>query len=302
MLDLPTLPLTDIAGFADWVEACALTTPSGIVSHADAADVLHDSGVFDVEWPAEIDDCIAEFVDDIWSECRNRKGHPFEVASDSLKLAVKSWRDVPAFSVLMCNDLLRFYSAQGSHISPDSQRSRLFEKIVEASQRGIFGKSTFRFGWPRERSWPTAVNARIEKLGVSMQLDLERLRGKTRTKDKDRGLDVVSRLDLGDENCGSLFVLTQCALGKNWKKKRGEPALAEWQDIFVWNGHLVRAVAIPWRLQGMSEYRDTYRHFDGLVLDRVRLLCGMPDSHLDEGTKAELRTWCTSIMKRLPRV
>src|SRR5262249_38567337 len=130
----------------------------------------------------------------------------------------------------------------------DSASGRLFEKVVEASSRGLLRGAVMRFGWPIEPGWPLAINDRIQLLGSGLGLELETLRGKTKKTDKDRGLDVAGRISFGDEGAGTIVLLTQCAAGKHWRKKTGQPALQRWQHLIQWNAHLLRAVAIPWRL------------------------------------------------------
>jgi hypothetical protein len=130
---------------------------------------------------------------------------------------------------------------------------------------------------------------------------VEDLAGKTRPHDKDRGLDVAARV-FSDDDHGALFVLTQCAVGKRWWTKTGEPSIADWRDIFRWNSALKRGVAVPWRLEDPSRAR-THRRFDGaVVMDRPRLVDGHPDRFLASDVRSELTRWCQARVKKLPRL
>ncbi len=100
---------------------------------------------------------------------------------------------------------------------------------------------------------------------------------------------------------GSLTILTQCATGRsNWQTKRGDPAFTAWQGLLQWNSVLVRAIAIPWRLEGQWTRARAYQYFDAIVLDRPRLAAGHPDFHLDAAIGADLNRWCAAALRRLP--
>jgi hypothetical protein len=92
----------------------------------------------------------------------------------------------------------------------------------------------------------------------------------------------------------------QCATGKHWKNKRGEPSFADWNDILQWQAQLVRGVAIPWRLLRPGELVKTYRHFDAVILDRPRLAAGAPDNYITPSTKDAIIGWCDMQFKKLP--
>jgi hypothetical protein len=322
MFDLPELAVTDIGRFADWVELCALVEGDGTVSFANAADVLQDAGLVgnfrrDL-YPGDVsfldddvfspDDATERFVEMVWLELTQRalaqgKGYPFTITADRIE-RLRSWQEVPAFTMLLIMDLSRAYTGIDAIVEPNTVSSRLFEKVVEASLQGIVGGTSVRFGDPIEPGWPTKIDDRIRKLGELLGLSVERLEGKTRPRDKDRGLDVVGRLSFGDDGPATLFLLTQCATGKNWTKKRGEPSIEDWKDIFLWNGALLKAVAVPWRLDtSVFDYARVHRHFNGaVVLDRPRLIAGDPDGKLDAEVSKKLRTWCRKQIKRFPRL
>lgn len=207
---------------------------------------------------------------------------------------------------MLIADLSRSYVKTGVKIETNSTFSQLFEKVVEAASQGLLQGRGARFGWPKETGWPTKINDRIRVLGDKIGVAVEELGGKTRPNDSDRGLDVVTQLSFGDKGPGTLFLLTQCATGKHWKKKRGEPSLADWGDIFRWDAHLLRAIAIPWRLDkstdgGFDRIR-TFRYFDALVLDRPRLVAGWPDQHLEIKVVTSTRKWCKEQLPKFPKL
>lgn len=325
MLDLPSLRVTDILRLADWVELSVLVDSDGAIPMTEVARILRGAGLIGYS-EAELfrrDEAFADrdmFSDDeasfrmtetIWEELRCRMhalkpGYPLEVDRDRLVLPHTSWRDVPAFTMLLLVDLAQSYPPVTVDIEAseaDSGWARLFEKVVEASERGLLGGPCCRFGWPVEPGWPSGIDERIEKLADLVDLRMENLKGKTDPQDKDRGLDVVGRLAIADSAVGTVVLLTQCAAGKNWTKKRGEPSLADWQDILQWNAKLARAVAVPWRLEGRWDIRKVYRYFDdAVILDRPRLICGNPDGFLDADTTDRIVEWCEPLVRNLPRL
>jgi hypothetical protein len=202
--------------------------------------------------------------------------------------------------LLIC-DIGRHYPNAQVELVPDSTSARLFEKIVEASVQGTLGGAASRFGWPREPDWPTAINDRVEVFAERLGLKLELLDGKTDPNDKDRTLDVAGRFSFGDDGDGCFIVLAQCALGKNWRQKRGEPTVEAWRNLIQWNAHLVRAVAIPWTLEEPYNYRRIFRHFDAaVVVDRPRLAAGAPDRHLVGPARDEIAAWCDARLAEVP--
>ena len=121
---------------------------------------------------------------------------------------------------------------------------RLFEKIVQASQVGLLGGEASRFGVPVEDGWPAGTNNRIARFAEELG-GLFVLRTSVDSTGGDRTLDVAARLRLGGHSEGTLALLTQCATGKNWDRKRGEPTLAKWSTVIDWDGVVIRAVAVP---------------------------------------------------------
>jgi hypothetical protein len=320
--DLPGFRVDDFAIIADWVEFCEFFGKRAGTSTDDVADVIVDSGLLGVE-PSDLpaddvdyldedtfssDDAAERFVEDVWGQLQRRstllgKSYPFKVKPGWIERTVDSWRDAPGVAMLLAVDLGLSYAKSGVELRAHTKGARLFEKIVEAAQSNLFGGTTVRFGWPVDGDWPTPINDRVEELADRLNLDLEDLTGKTRPKDKDIGLDVITSIGLVDEPPATLYFLTQCAVGKHWKSKLGEPTLTRWTDVLKWNSHLVRAIAVPWRLRDEFDYARTFRHFGGaIVFDRLRLMKGKPDSQLSDDTKRRIRVWCSRIVGKFPKL
>lgn len=300
--DLPDLSLDDNIKFSAWIEFCALFGESGSVSKTDLFDLLRDAGHFtDVVDPEEFGEGI---WDNLRAEGKTRKGSgfPFELDGRSVIRCTEHWRSVPSLSLLLIADVGRHYGQHRDCFAPDSQEARLFEKIVEAAESSLLRGAAVRFGWPRDRDWPQSIEERVKHLADRLHIAAETLEGKLESSDRDRGLDVVARLGLGDESGGTLYVLTQCATGKHYKQKRGEPTFTRWNNLLQWDSPMIRAVAVPWRLDDSFDYHHAYRHFDALILDRSRLLMGEPDKVLGNAMKDEILSWCETRIGLFPRL
>lgn len=328
MIDPPS-SVDKLEIMADWAELSVLTSDVGQLSRDEFGETLDKAGYLgmqdgglppgDEDWEDEDtftpDDASERFAEELWMELEGRSQRVGEQSAEAFPFELDAtylskdggWQDRPAYTMLLLLDHGRIYSGVDVAISPETAEGRLFEKIVEASARGLFGGPVARFGWPIEPGWPTHPKERVEYLASLLDLAHENLDipGKVDPYDKDKGLDVVSGWPSVDAatNEGQPWVLVQCACGDNWKGKTGEPAPSEWHDLLAWNGPLMKAVALPWlRPDGWSITRVSRKFHSALVLTRERLLRGCPDAHLDELAADDIREWCSSKIAALPMV
>lgn len=315
MYDLPRLHIGALPVFADWVELCALTDPGGYISRAWVADVVRDAGLLgNVEEGgfAEDDlyggsedfseqDALSTFTDELWRALERRArtvgpSYRYRVTSEKVERTVASWEAAPTHTLLLAYDIGRRYGLEAA-----DGVQRLFEVAVATAAKRLFGGSSVRFGWPREPDWPESVYDRVMRLADELGLEAEDLTGKLESKRKDIGLDVAVRHSFGDDGPGTILYLIQCATGKHWKGKTGEPSVTEWSDLLRWNSLLVRAVAVPWRLEPPDDYFRTFRRFDSaIVLDRLRLLSVDADDLLPAPIKEEILAWCAGRLSSIP--
>jgi hypothetical protein len=320
MFNLPNLDVDDFELFADWAELCALCSGTPTISQDDVGDVFKDAGLFATEvgdipdddfgladdLTFSSDDELERLTENIWRILRQRQrmGHyPFTVERDTLTRLVPSWEAAPAFTMLLLSDICRKYElVEPVALEADGKSGRLFEKIVEASTASLFNGTSVRFGWTPDDDWPRPSHERVEMLGNRLSLDVEKLDGKVQPHDKDRGLDVVARLEFGNGQLACPYFLIQCAIGKHWKNKRGEPTLEAWENIFQWVGPRLRVVAIPWRLDETWNYKRAYLHFGAVILDRPRLNCGGADRKLKSDVASEIKDWCALQIAKIPLI
>ena len=310
MLDLPSLAIDDANRLCDWVELSCLLD-DGIISRSDVEDVLHNSGLLD-EPESNTDDPTVESVQDVadrmvefvWSVLGRRaealgRAYPFEVDATVIMRRAATWQSPVAYTTLLIADLGRFYEEVHVAFEAGGPFPRLFEKIVQASKRGLFGGPVSRFGVPKEPDWPTSIFDRVKQHALEMDAIEERFDGKVEATDGDLGLDIAARLSIAGDYEGTLVILTQCATGENWQGKKGEPSLELWTKLIDWRAKVLRAIALPWRADDPVRI---YILFDAIVLDRPRLSAGSPDTHLDPQARDPLVEWCTTRFAEFPRL
>ncbi len=319
MFELPRLDVDDFELMADWVELCVICGESETVSRELVEDTFKDAGLFATEIgdiPAgdysltdamdfSSDDELETLSEPIWRILRrrqNRRTFPYSIHRHTIRRTIEDWSQAPAFTMLLLADISRQYVSPLKEVSltADGVSGRLFEKIVEASVFKLLPGSCARFGWKPDKDWPRSFDDRLAYLADQLGLKLENLDGKTFPTDKDRGLDVLARLEFGNGQHACPYFFVQCAVGKNWKSKTGEPMPESWQSLMQWCGPFVRIVAIPWRLTSRWDYKRAYSHFGAAILDRPRLNHGIPDIRLDESTRVEITKWCKRQLARIP--
>ena len=135
-----------------------------------------------------------------------------------------------------------------------------------------------------------------------MDLEVDEPEKKVEPNDGDIGLDVATRIRFGDEGAGTGIVLTQCATGRNFIGKKGEPSLMEWADLIYWRSHVVRGMAFPWRRDiDQRRFGRLAKRFEAIFFDRMRLFSsGNPDAHLKRWARDELREWCEQRIAEFP--
>jgi hypothetical protein len=321
MIDLPPTGKRDLPVLADWVELCVLSRDDGLVSQTKVADVLSNAGrigapderpgpgeeEFGAEPDLAPDDPSMHVAEEIWSILRSRRvalgaDYPLNVERDLAERRPAAWSDVPCqMAILLLSNLASYDVALQVVQVDDHTYQQLFEKVVQAAGKGLFHGSSARFGVPRDPDWPVAIEARVARLAEDLELIIEDLTGKVSPNDGDRTLDVAARLSFGDDGPGTIFVLLQCATGRNWANKRAEPILAMVEDLIRWDAVLVRGIAIPWWFGDRQEYASWFRKFGkAVILDRPRLLAGKPDDWIQPEYSLLVRQWCEAQLNNLP--
>jgi hypothetical protein len=306
---------SSIPSLADWAEVVALFGHAPL-RKSDVVDIVKDSLFLEDSSTMEAhdEDTADEFglsgqldaaalANDIWSHLERRStgvgdGYPFTWSPDTFERAVDSWEDTLCFSLPLTFEAGKLFNCVNSRFYAGSKFPELFEQVVFGCARKLFRGQTVRFGWPGQETGTTAE--RIGKLADGMARRTEDLLEKLSEKDKDLGLDVCSAMSFGMDDYGGLIVMIQCATGENWSTKK-EPSLEEWKSYIQWRAQLIRALAVPWRMDfaGLG-WRDIMR-LEAVALDRLRLVSyGNADSLLHRDAIEPLKTWCRARIAELP--
>lgn len=207
--------------------------------------------------------------------------------------------NMPGAKSRMIQDLL---APEAERLGFSYEKKRyVFEKLVEAAARGIFGGATYRFGWPRdfEQDWPTHINDRVSTLADLLEREILKLPTEEEAQAKDRSLDVVTRVRVLNESGGTGYILIQCATGKNYQDKRSEPYKSDWDRLFDWDSELVRGVAIP--TSDRKELFSHFRRFTGaVILDRSRLMHGRQATSMTQESWDMVYKWTNDQLSALP--
>lgn len=318
---------------ADWLELCVLCGEQGEIARSEVEDYLHDFGPLGT--PSSLEDqneyaddsdlapdaSVELLVDGVLRHLESRRykaanWYPIEINNGVISRRSK-WQDMPAHVALLLADLSRFYpSAKLPQLSPFRL---LFEQITAASLESMLGPSivTGTSRRPDEELDDNApanqveqVNAdrvprvmsMIKSAAIFFGLSTKATDDEVRSSDKDLGLDVLSRVNLGDQRAaGSLYMLTQCATSLEWHKtKRGEPSLKLWAGFIGWDGMQMRAIAVPYHVENESNLRRHSLRCEAVILDRNRLLMSNPDRSLKKTARDELQAWCQDQIAKVP--
>lgn len=183
------------------------------------------------------------------------------------------------YEFLLCLSMAPSYSSGRFRRLP-----RAFEVLSCHLAEAYLGGDTasYRMGWPRPKGSPTTLKAAVEELRMkagSHQGDWHWHPKEGNPIDptpqvaKEQGLDVVAWKKSPDGRAGQLYLLGQCACGKNWDSD------AKLQDLNIktlqeWIHEIssvdpVRAIFTP--RHALDHRLPFLSRQAGLVFDRVRL-------------------------------
>jgi len=179
-----------------------------------------------------------------------------------------------------------------------------FESIVETSLAKHVGGRTVRFGAPFPNDWPVSFSDRVQHLAGLFGLgartnEIDQLSSRAQ---QDDSLDIVARLNFGDEESATPYLLVQCATGANWAShKQGEPRMELWRRYIAWDGPQYKCLAVPFVLRERGQLeRACFGHFSAIILDRIRIAAAAPDEALSTDLRERLVAWCRAQLAKIP--
>ena len=277
----------DVDILCDWIEGSILFDESedefsvmDIVNVLTGVNVLAGDDIDDIHEEYEL--AITAVVDAL-EELKRRlswiaPGIPFSIIDsqsvvDSQVRRINSWKDTPAHSFCVLLSLIPCYTGWGRSI-PDwdyNTQGELFELLAQESLKRQFPDWDIkRTGWSSTQSinLHDIVNRVADSLGETVSNNLGEW---IDPKDKDAGLDLLCYRPFPDNRIGFPVYLMQCASGRHWKKKVGQPIVNRWRQFIEFVVLPQKAFAIPFALSD-DNFRKRCAEIEGLFLDRYRLL------------------------------
>lgn len=186
--------------------------------------------------------------------------------------------------------LLGICFAESLSAAPYNQLPQLFEELSVLAGRSYLGANAngYRSGWPRPEGEPTRLKALIDGIkrltgnhcGEWFWRPGEELPSDPTARNiKEGGLDVVIWKTWQDGRTGQLYLLGQCACGKDWIDKFKEldiELLKRWADLT--HVQPVRSFFTP-RYVVNSMLSEASKEA-GLVFDRIRMVQALVSEHI----------------------
>jgi hypothetical protein len=268
------LPETDNAQhIADWIEL-ELALERESISKAWLTSVIESSDGESNE----------NFLSDIWRILSDRAGRyrepRFSVEKD-LITHIESAEPIDPYVACL---LFSLYSTNKQRNDP-----KLFERLIAISIAKYLCGESYVFGWPVLDNIPANIESRIREVCSKTK---EKFAEAPQAKYKDRGVDVISWKPFHEnpENrSNQLVVLSQCAVGGNWRSKTGELPLDAWKQYIHWANQPIRAFAVPAVI-----HDDLWHDISteaGLLFDRIRIINYVPQPFPDTPLLNEIRDW-----------
>jgi hypothetical protein len=319
---------------AEWLELTALTRQNSSSSEADVRSIVlgasDDIAAF--EDIAELDEDAEESIQEVFDELDSRRlwsggGYPFGVEQPGNILRVIE-PEIPDHHLAYVFSLLLSYCkkldlATRKNVPGIAELEDLFQICGTVAATGFIDGSSVSFGFPRlggqpfyDKLWD--VN---QALGEGMAHRIWRLGASPNPADA--GVDVIAWRSCPDGQPGQLYLLGQCASGKNWDSKTPIQDYLHFHNTY-WLKHpyspVISATFIPFDFRsdvGQSNYQsldDAYkwtrwdRTFEfGIIIDRYRLANffakGLAISRLSgfsvegAGAVSQIRDWCLPVLE-----
>lgn len=299
------------SALADWLELSALSSGRRQVSEADLIG-LHElyggesdaSLKRDQETGEILDESILEsmqeqslqsVVEEILYRREVLQGcYPFKVKPRGVLLAgskVEAQLTIGEWVYLFCllSSAIREGGLQATDESLKTRIACLFQVCACLAAVGYLSGSASSFGFPRAQgnAFLPALQLAYKEFGEGIVRSDDNIPPGFPSKLKDAGIDVIAWRDFPDKFPGKLYLLGQCASGKNWRDKPVRPYVKPLHNNwFTWApaSDPIEAMFIPFTLHHELQERDDLDfpallrelfHYEtstfGIIHDRLRL-------------------------------
>ena len=275
--------------FLDWVEATTLIAEEEL-SPTNIIEYLIEEQMYDEE------DFASEYVSDGWADLKNRLswlgGHSPITFDDRWMVRRLNWPEVPAHSFCLVVSYGPLYDGWSDEFGPDyTKQGELFELVTKAAMEVRFtGWQFLHTGWSRDNN--SKLSDVVVKIASHVTEPIGDVEEYASDQAKEAGVDLVWHLPFADRRGGAPVYLAQCASGKNWVDKVGEPNVDEWIRIVKFPAAPGKAFSLPFSLSE-RDLRQQSTRARGLLLDRYRLLAHdvSEEEWVPESLRRELIDW-----------
>ena len=278
-----------VATFLDWVEATALIAEEEL-SPTNVIEYLIEEQMYDNE------DFAAEYVSYGWADLKYRLswlgGNSPITFDDRWMVRRLTWTEVPAHCFCLVVSYGPLYDGWSVKFGPDyTKQGELFELVTKAAMEVRFtGWQFLHTGWSRDNS--SKLPDVVDKISSHVNEPIGSVEEYASAQANEAGVDLVWHLPFADRRGGDPVYLAQCASGKNWIDKVGEPNVEQWIRIVKFPTAPNKAFSLPFSLSEGDLRLQTTRA-RGLLLDRYRLLAHdvSEEEWVPEVLRQELIDW-----------
>ncbi len=258
--------------WADWLELVALVSPERRSGIAAVERNLKRLSRFDSERTIQQNSSVEAVCADVSGELERRAvaaggAYPFRLDGGELVFS-GDIKTHAAYIFCLCLSWFGWKQKKGNKIFP----RRMFEDLSKYAAAAFINGKALRFGSPRTEL-PASFREALLKMCVLIG------EGRVREIDghidaQDDTLDLIAWRDFPDGVEGKLFLVGQCASGRDWESKKRElDAEAFFDDWFVERPPSLRGMRIgffiPHRVPRSKWVRITRRA--GIIFDRCRI-------------------------------
>ena len=275
--------------FLDWVEATTLIAEEEL-SPTNIVEYLIEEQLYDDE------DFATEYVSFGWVDLKSRLSwlgsHSPIAFQDRWMIRRLDWTEVPAHSFCLIVSFGPLYDGWDAKFGPDyTKQGELFELVTKAAMEVRFtGWQFLHTGWSRDNN--SKLPDVVDKIASHVDEPVGYVEDYGSDQANEAGVDLVWHLPFADRRGGAPVYLAQCASGKNWIDKLGEPNVDEWIRVVKFPATPSKAFSLPFSLS-REELRQQSTRTRGLLLDRYRLLAhGVSETGwVPESLRRELIEW-----------
>ncbi len=307
----PPSPTDTRSVLADWLELQTLLDARGVSTRASllqVMDILEDDAAepdpVDAETGEVLDEAILEgerqqFVDVTFEELNYRQqtlgeSYPFEVDVARYRLARRD--DEPAthpgqvvYLFCLLSSAIREHKLQPQGVLTQAERdiADAFQVCACLAAGGYLNGDVSSFGFPRATgtNFLTALRQTFARFGIGNVRANDDVPDGLPTALKDGGIDVIAWRDHPDGMPAKLYLIGQCASGRQWRDKSVLEYIGQLQSWFTLQPakHSMPAMFIPFPFhhdieERAGSYLDAVRHrfwYEetrfGMIFDRLRI-------------------------------